>query len=963
MPLLNRAKIDQLLQVLRQENSRSLHLSCLPGDFNRSRNRLDIARMDTFHPGFAASLWKGMQSGKPVAYRPDQEDVDLVTAELKVKKKLAHLVDERATEEKERGYSPLRIGFPILVQENNSASTQCYSAPLFVWDMELREDRNGWTFIPSGEVPKRNASLEGLVSARSTELALAPLYGGDWEEGTLDDFCAGLEERIDAFLAANRKVNLSAGLISGPCLIPHRTKTELVTAEAKPFRLTLHPAMLLGKFREGKASIIRDLEAHGDALEDLTETPLDTPAMGANLADPSQAGAIADLRTGKHIVLHGPPGTGKSQTITGAITSAIASGYRVAVVCQKLAALEVIEANLRELGHQEGIAKITNLSKDRRKIVDQVRARFEVSPDRLQNPRRVSSEGYAASGKRILLAKAASETPLIGEAKFKDAVGRLGQLRRKMESEGLSHLLRTPPKPTQLRAWTTDLNAVLRKVEGLETGKPDIEPALPLEKWVTEEVRTASIGVDIDQFREKIEENAKIQARLAQGQQELRDAFQASARVKRTQCNAAQSIWQNLLNQLDTMPRQIRPVRFGAQPLATEIENVEKRMGKVAQLEEDLYQMERDPIFATYRNTRGVLAWWKRMFSGPFKQMHVRWKAHEQALHEVHLIASDPIAELLGHMKSFRQALAEAQVAFSEMPSWIDAPPESTLSRWSEEIDTLEKAAAAPLELGQGLGFESELNALQTLLDQSEELTATLTNCGWLSQKGIERLSSTRGKETLDALAEQATRLAPMKSWMDACRALKLTASDFTGSASNWVEYHAIKHTLDQWDGVRAMLGSDDPIYEVAREVSHLRDRINQTVGKVIQHQFHGGVKRIKNDPRVHSFKQEFLKTGKRKKTLRQLYHRHGQTMTRLFPVHLTTPEVVCNLFEGKDKTFDLVIFDEASQVELHDAVTCLLKGTSIVAAGDEHQMPPSHYFAARTDHLFEEDEEEMEED
>ena len=158
------------------------------------------------------------------------------------------------------------------------------------------------TFTPSSEDPKRNASLEGLVSARNTELALEPLYGGSWEEGSLDDFAAGLEERIE-FLEANRKVTLSTDLINGPCLIPHHTKTELVTAEAKPFRLTLHPAMLLGKFREGKASIIRDLEAHGDALEDLTETPLETPAMGANLADPSQAGAIADLRTGKHIVL------------------------------------------------------------------------------------------------------------------------------------------------------------------------------------------------------------------------------------------------------------------------------------------------------------------------------------------------------------------------------------------------------------------------------------------------------------------------------------------------------------------------------------------------------------------------------------------------------------------------------------------------------------------------------------
>ena len=201
-----------------------------------------------------------------------------------------------------------------------------------------------------------------------------------------------------------------------------------------------------------------------------------------------------------------------------------------------------------------------------------------------------------------------------------------------------------------------------------------------------------------------------------------------------------------------------------------------------------------------------------------------------------------------------------------------------------------------------------------------------------------------------------------MKSWVDDCRALNLTASDFKGSVASWVEYHAVMHVLTQWDRwPKLFLGSDGPIREVAREVTFLRNRINETVAKVIEHQFRKGANHIKHDPVVHSFKQEFLKTGKRKKTLRQLYHRHGQTMTRLFPVHLTTPEVVCNLFEGKDKTFDLVIFDEASGVELHDAVTCLLKGTSIVVAGDEHQMPPATISQPWTDHLFEEDEEEME--
>ena len=962
MPLLNRAKIDQLLQVLKQENSRSLHLSCLPGDFNRARNRLDIARMAAFHPAFPAEFMEALMTGKSVAYRPNQEDIELITSELKVRKKLSHLVDECATEEKERGYSPLRIGYPILVQENNSASTQCYSAPLFIWDIELREDRNGWTFTPSSEVPRRNASLEGLVSARTTELVLEPLYGGSWEEGSLEDFAAGFDDRIQSFLAVNEKVRLMRADDEGPRRFPHIKKADLVTPEARPFRLTLHPSLVLGKFREGKASIIRDLEAHGDALEDLSETPLDTPAMGANLADPSQAGAIADLKLGKHIVLHGPPGTGKSQTITGVITSAISSGYRVAVVCQKLAALEVIEENLKELGHTDGIAKITNLSKDRRKVVDQVRARHDDRPIGLNGPLRVSTAAYDRCSKRILKAKAKAEVPVLGEDRFRDIVGRLGKLRREMEAKNMVNTLRKSPSPEQLSVWLNDLPGTLRTVRSLEEQGDEIADALPLYDFLTEEVRTASIGVDIDLIRDRIAENVKLQTEFQTKEAELRSGLKASFEEKTEQHRSASTAWRQVGTTLDAMPRQVRPATFGTQPLKREIEDVAARMATVGELEEERYRLERDVLFSTYQGARGFNAWWKRTFSAPFKDFHKRWTAHEDKLRSVHLIASDPLPELLGHMKRFHQALRESETVLSSVPGWSELQtPEEVLDQWKSGIEALGQAAKEPLLHPDQPGFEGETRALQTLSRERDALQSHLGRFAWLSRKGAHRLTSEKGEETLTQLASQATRLGPMHTWMSQCKALKLSAKDFITSPSMWMEYHALRSLLSDWSGLKDMLDSDQPIAEVAREVSALRDRINQAVGNIIQHQFMNGAQEITEDHRVHSFKQEFLKTGKRKKTLRQLYHRHGATMTRLFPVHLTTPEVLCNLFEGKDRCFDLVIFDEASQVELHDAVTCLLKGTSIVVAGDEHQMPPSHYFASRTDHLYDDEEEEEE--
>ena len=67
-------------------------------------------------------------------------------------------------------------------------------------------------------------------------------------------------------------------------------------------------------------------------------------------ADNSQWSAIALSQTGKSFVLHGPPGTGKSQTITNMIANALFEGKRVLFVAEKQAALSVVKKRLDGLG-------------------------------------------------------------------------------------------------------------------------------------------------------------------------------------------------------------------------------------------------------------------------------------------------------------------------------------------------------------------------------------------------------------------------------------------------------------------------------------------------------------------------------------------------------------------------------------------------------------------------------------
>tara|TARA_R110000868_G_scaffold363678_1_gene626008 strand:+ start:6496 stop:11340 length:4845 start_codon:yes stop_codon:yes gene_type:complete len=96
--------------------------------------------------------------------------------------------------------------------------------------------------------------------------------------------------------------------------------------------------------------------------------------------------------------------------------------------------------------------------------------------------------------------------------------------------------------------------------------------------------------------------------------------------------------------------------------------------------------------------------------------------------------------------------------------------------------------------------------------------------------------------------------------------------------------------------------------------------------------------------------------------SLRQIVQYDADLFSSFFPIILTSPDVASNLFKGMNGYFDIVMFDEASQLRLEDNLPAILKGKQIVIAGDEHQMPPSNYFSKVFDGTVE-DEDDIEEE
>lgn len=93
-------------------------------------------------------------------------------------------------------------------------------------------------------------------------------------------------------------------------------------------------------------------------------------------ADSSQHSALIDAVDGKNLVIEGPPGTGKSQTITNLIAAAIAQGKTVLFVAEKLAALEVVRSRLDFAGIGEFCLELHSHKAQKRKLLDDIEERM-----------------------------------------------------------------------------------------------------------------------------------------------------------------------------------------------------------------------------------------------------------------------------------------------------------------------------------------------------------------------------------------------------------------------------------------------------------------------------------------------------------------------------------------------------------------------------------------------------------
>lgn len=102
-------------------------------------------------------------------------------------------------------------------------------------------------------------------------------------------------------------------------------------------------------------------------------------------ADSSQISVIEDVKSGKNLVVEGPPGTGKSQTITNLIAELLMSGKSVLFVSEKMAALQVVKKRLDTIGLGDMVLEIHSHKAQKKAILDELDRTLKRQPPAEKN--------------------------------------------------------------------------------------------------------------------------------------------------------------------------------------------------------------------------------------------------------------------------------------------------------------------------------------------------------------------------------------------------------------------------------------------------------------------------------------------------------------------------------------------------------------------------------------------------
>lgn len=293
---------------------------------------------------------------------------------------LRRIASAARTAMEESGFNMLFLALGMLEWREIEAPDEPRLAPLMLIPVSLERTTSGplqeasWSLTYSGEDISSNLSLiEKLRTGFALEPPLLEPLIENIESFSAEEYLAQWQPILEARgWKIRRQIALS--LFSfGKLLMFHDLNAENWPQESP---LAEHPR-------------VREL-FEGARSSDSTyasEYPIDRPEYAETLpplifdADSSQHSALIDaVNKGQNLVIEGPPGTGKSQTITNLIAAALMMGKTVLFVAEKMAALDIVRERLDQAGLSPFCLELHSHATRRQAFLLDIKRRMELPP-------------------------------------------------------------------------------------------------------------------------------------------------------------------------------------------------------------------------------------------------------------------------------------------------------------------------------------------------------------------------------------------------------------------------------------------------------------------------------------------------------------------------------------------------------------------------------------------------------
>jgi very-short-patch-repair endonuclease len=705
-------------------------------------------------------------------------------------------------------------------------------------------------------------------------------------------------------------------------------------------------------FDTGQSDAVRpeDLDAKFTPKDLVTPLP----------ADSSQLAAVVAAQEGRDFVLIGPPGTGKSQTIANIICQCLAHGKTVLFVAEKAAALDVVQRRLEQYGLGEAVLELHSNKTDRKRVLNQLGRGWD------------RASGGRDDGWHYINNKLRVERDKLND--YVDALHAKG-------TQGFSIYealgwTAAEPKGFALEFASEDAHDVqtFKNLEDIadvldrtHTATKDIPPMtlITAEDWSyawQDEILAATrqLRTDTDWMVTAGQTLLSRLGLLKDAEITRETAATLTQLSKRMESNA-----QDLRHVPDLPVHDLDAALKTFSDAAQKFET--GRAGLSATYDEqDILRMPLDQMDNDWRMANAAI-WPKsalkrrgirKLLQSYAKTGNAAPEGDIPALHrmrdQLNILNDHPVApmagpersiaqatELANQANSLRSALALLQddiadtVAYGAARAALIARPTDkladALADWHVAQDTFVKAKTrfetAGGHVPQDMPPTDLMREIDVVLANRDRLT------DWTRWREARTKADAAGLSALADKLEAGETTAPAKETFRRAYArwwlpLALDASDPLRQFVHWDHEQAIQAFRDLDDKAADLA----PI-EVMRRINHklpTRDGVprNSELG-TLRHQL--GLQR----PSM---------------PIRTLLGNLTETLPRLAPCVLMSPLSIAQYLPAGQAVFDLVIFDEASQITTWDAVGAIARARQSIVVGDPKQLPPTNFFGRADD-------------